>query len=283
MEYIIAKIDNDFNPSDSDWIPRVGSWCTDALNQLKLLRKVPKKRKLTVSNRIAKSKCCLDDDDLKVYDNNGCEIPRIDESYCGCNDTDSSSTGDGNESEQAIVNDGMPVDCNPNGSRTREVIDTGKVGCNPDVVALTNNTRCPRCSHTVISACDATLRRGNDERNYILADGNTIELNFDADCITIVNKEVETKYSDYYHCEVPVIPNNGILIETLTYYCMYKMLCRNYKHPVFNLMQSQYGTNPYYEWKSRMSDAKTSVLLDEQNEDNDSWRDMFYNATFPKL
>ena len=33
---------------------------------------------------------------------------------------------------------GMPYDCCPNGSRTREVIDTGKVGCNPVVYTVHN-------------------------------------------------------------------------------------------------------------------------------------------------
>ena len=78
IEHIIAKLDNDFNPDGSDWIPRVPAWCVDAMNELKVLRKVDKKMKLTVINKIAKSKCCLIDDGLKVYDSNGCEVPRAD-------------------------------------------------------------------------------------------------------------------------------------------------------------------------------------------------------------
>ena len=76
IEHIIGKLDNDFNPDGSDWIPRVPAWCVDAMNELKVLRKVDKKMKLTVINKIAKSKCCLIDDGLKVYDSNGCEVPR---------------------------------------------------------------------------------------------------------------------------------------------------------------------------------------------------------------
>ena len=51
--------------------------------------------KPTVINKIAKSKCCLIDDGLKVYDSNGCEVPRADSSKYRCNDTEStpSSTG----------------------------------------------------------------------------------------------------------------------------------------------------------------------------------------------
>ena len=95
IEHIIAKLDNDFNPDGSDWIPRVPAWCVDAMNELKVLRKVDKKMKLTVINKIAKSKCCLIDDGLKVYDSNGCEVPRADGSKYRCSDTESapSSTG----------------------------------------------------------------------------------------------------------------------------------------------------------------------------------------------
>ena len=31
VEHIIANIDNDFNPDNNDWIPRVAAWCNDAV------------------------------------------------------------------------------------------------------------------------------------------------------------------------------------------------------------------------------------------------------------
>ena len=37
------------------------------------------------------------------------------------------------------------------------------------------------------------------------------------------------------------------------------MLCRGYKHPVFNLNASQYGTNPYYMWTTLKEEAKRSI------------------------
>ena len=51
IEHIIGKLDNDFNPDNSDWIPRVPAWCVDAMNELKVLRKIDKKMKLTVINK----------------------------------------------------------------------------------------------------------------------------------------------------------------------------------------------------------------------------------------
>ena len=35
IEHIIAKIDNDFNIDNSDWIPRVAAWVIEALSILK--------------------------------------------------------------------------------------------------------------------------------------------------------------------------------------------------------------------------------------------------------
>ena len=259
VEHIIAKIDNDFNPDNSDWIPRVAAWCIDAMNQLKVLNTVSKKRQLKVVNRIAKSPCKFDKYNVKVYDNNGCELKEADINSC-C--TDSSSTG-GEEQ------------CNPNGSYTREVLYNSDA--KEDVVFTEHiNTVVERERHNV-RHINLTPRGG---RNYTLFD-NTITLNFDTDYITIVQKEVETVYSDYYHCEIPVIPNNGLLAEALAYYCMYKMLCRGYKHPVFNLHASQYGTNPYYMWEQLKSKAKTSVINSQQGEDNGEWRRFFINSMLP--
>ena len=238
IEHIIGKLDNDFNPDGSDWIPRIPAWCVDAMNELKVLRKVDKKMKLTIINKIAKSKCCLIDDGLKVYDSNGCEVPRADTSKYRCGDTESAPSSTGGQAEdespeRATNKDylGMPDDCCPNGSRTREVIDTGKVGCNPVVYTVHNNTECPRCQHEVHSHCQ-TPRGGYDKsnHNYILIGGNTIELNFNDTCITVVYKDIETQYSDNYHCEIPVIPANGKLIQGLTYYCMARMLMLSLIH-----------------------------------------------------
>ena len=68
---IIGKIDNDFNISESDWIPRVAAWVTDALSQMKVLPMTRKRRILEVSDKIAQFPCQLNTTDIKVYDHNG--------------------------------------------------------------------------------------------------------------------------------------------------------------------------------------------------------------------
>ena len=74
LQRLIGKIDNDFNISESDWIPRVAAWTIDALSQMKVLPMEKKKRTLEVSDRLAQFPCQLNATELKVYDSNGCEI-----------------------------------------------------------------------------------------------------------------------------------------------------------------------------------------------------------------
>lgn len=277
VERIIAKIDNDFNPDGSDWIPRVVAWTIDAMSQLNVLRTVPKKRRLTVVNRIARSSCLIDGKGLKVYDERGCEIPKLNGSTGGC--SCASSTGRNTDGRQA--------QCDCDASNRVSIVDTGYTG--PDIydsIALTNNTPDPTKKHTVVEEFYSAPRRGSQDRNYVIISNNTIELNYDAKYIDIKSLEVATEYSDYYKCDIPIVPNNGILIEAIGFYCMYKMLCRGMKHPVFNLNASQYGTNPYYQWMQLKDKAKAGVIIDAQKQlgDNDgtAWRSYFYNYTFPK-
>lgn len=269
IERIIAKIDNDFNLDNSDWIPRVGAWCIDAMSQLNVLNKVTKTKRLEVKNRIAINNCDITDDDLKVYDENGCEIDAADKSSCGC---ETSLTG---EQETPYEND-----CNTNGARTLEMgVERNE---HYHSMAMTTNDYRPEHWTEVHTIKLGTPRKGSDKRTYVKIDNRRIELNFDAKYITIKNKEIETKYSSTYGIELPVIPDNGLLLEALAYYCMYKFLLRGYKHPVFNLSASQYGTNPYYEWSKLKDQAKRSVLNDKFDYDTASFRSYFFDSTFPK-
>lgn len=244
VERIIAKIDNDFNPDNSDWIPRVGAWCIDAMSQLNILRTKRKKIKLTVNDKIAYSDCPINTN-IKVYDENGCEIKEINDSSNKC--CNSVSTGD-SSNENNIVTEITP--------NTINVVNTGKNNSSNYVVAETINNKYPfryNIHHYVIG------NNNEEKHNYVLVGSNKIELNFDTDCIYVETEYIETVCSELFGCELPVIPNNGLLIEAIAYYCMYKMLCRGYKHPVFNLNASQYGTNPYYMWTTLKEEAKRSI------------------------
>ena len=52
IEQIIAKIDNDFNPDNTDWIPRVAAWVSDALSQMNVLLTKRKRIKIPITNKI---------------------------------------------------------------------------------------------------------------------------------------------------------------------------------------------------------------------------------------
>lgn len=266
VERIIAKIDNDFNPDNSDWIPRVGAWCIDAMSQLDVLRTKKQKKKLTVQDRIAYSTCPLDSN-ITVYDSNGCEVKEASDSSvsscCG------NSSDDDSSSSSSVVKNITPS--------TIDVVSTGNGTAPNYVIANTINEKYPyryNVQHYIIGGhCD-------QEKTYVLADCNKIEINFDDDYIYVETEYIETKCNDTYGCELPTIPNNGLLIEAIAYYCMYKMLCRGYKHPVFNLSASQYGTNPYYMWTQLKDEAKRSLLNGDIGDAGKLFRSTLFIDTF---
>ena len=150
MGRIVGKVDNDFNISESDWIPRAAAWIIDALSQMKCLPTELKTRKVEVSGRIAIFPCQLDTSELKVYDHNGCEIKEAGVNIPCCGDVNSASSV---VKEIAVIDDS-----------NKTGVDFMKVG-------------------TIIDG---------DNRNYVVTDGNHIELNFDTDYIIVTSREVKT-------------------------------------------------------------------------------------------
>lgn len=259
LERIIAKIDNDFNLDNSDWIPRVGAWVIDAMSMLNCLRTELKRKSIPVKERIAYAPCNAFNGDFKVFDTNGCRIKEAKSSKC-CNSP--SFTGGETQTNTTGTTDYM---FNPTAEETT-------------VQAVTVNSKDYNNRYNYIN-----LKKTVQDYNYVKIDCDKIELNFDTNEIIIEYYAIATYKSTMYGCELPVIPDNGLLIEAIAYYCLYKMLCRGYKHPVFNLHASQYGTNPYYIWKELQDKAKRSVIIDEQGktiDDGGLWRSSFFINTF---
>ena len=232
---LIGKIDNDFNISESDWIPRVAAWVIDALSQMKVLPMERKRRTLEVSERIAQFPCCINTDEIKVYDKNGCEISQLDSnSSCGCN-----------------------IEVNNHSPQEIAVIDdNNKSGVNfMNVGTIVNNSN----------------------RNFVLQ-GNNIELNFNTDKIIVETLEVATYYDEYYDCEVPYIYDDGLLLEALAWYCLFKYLSRGSKHTIYDLKSTNAVINPYMQWQVLKVKAANSVKI-KLNQDK-GWRNFFYNSTF---
>lgn len=235
LQRLVGKVDNDFNISESDWIPRVAAWTIDALSQMKVLPMERKRRTLEVSNRIAQFPCTLNAEELIVYDSNGIEIPvysRIKD--CSCASRQSSSTGG-----QIGITD-----------------SSAKNGWETTQVANIVNT---------------------SGRNFVL-DGNNIELNFDTDNIEVESYEVATYHDDYYDCECPYIYDDGLLLEALAWYILYKYLSRGSKHTVFDLKSPNAAVNPFMQWNTLRPKAAASVK--GKLSGSKGWNNFFYNSTF---
>ena len=262
IERLIGKIDNDFNPDNSDWIPRVGAWAIDAMQQLNVLRKVTKQKTIKVIDRIAYVNCPINNTEIKVFDCNGCEIKQASKAKsCKC----APSTGEKVESNTEISN-------------TLNYYQTTSPNNVPDITLAESQESKDFPNRYRIHEINV---HGNDARNYVIVDCNKLELNFDTNSVTIEYKDIETIDSEAFGCCLPVIPNNGLLLEAIAFYCMYKMLTRGYKHPVFNLGASQYGTNPYYIWNQLKEEAKRSVAIQNQGDiDTHSFRSAFFIETF---
>ena len=293
VERIIAKIDNDFNPNNSDWIPRVGAWCIDAMHQLDVTMTSKVKKKLLVKDRVARSECCLSDLDLTVYDENGCIVPKAGSKSgcCGAANNGSMQSPSTGKEELVSGNTLYTIDDNSrNGEdggtqtllhrmRTHRTVELEYTNREETV-----DMRAQRINHKGYPArynvVEIYKGGGSQGRNYVVSGGYTLELNYDADYVYIEYNTIDTiKGMD--GVEYPVIPNNGKLIEAIVYYCMYKMLCRGYKHPIFNLAASQYGTNPYYIWMNTKDEAKRSVINDGINEDvSKLFRSSLFISTF---
>ena len=259
IERIIAKIDNDFNPDNTDWIPRVAAWVTDALLQLDVNLTKRKRISLPIRNRIGISQYSLRN--AIIYDKCGNRIPEAitNASDCPCNG--SSSTGDLEQTTTASATDTSETICNEDANNAPDQIVSEQIAPNKYNI------------YEFELGCDK-------QRNYVLIDDTKIELNFDTDCIQLEYDFIETQESELYGCELPMIPNDGVLIEALTYFCMYKMLTRGYKHPVMNLAASQYGTNPYYIWLQMKEQAKRSIINRNFDRDMDDNSRMFRSALY---
>ena len=251
LHRLIGKIDNDFNISESDWIPRVAAWVTDALSQMKILPSEKKRRTLEVSERIAQFPCELNATELKVYDSNGNEIKELDSSKgCNCNNNFG-------KADNCRCNTSTPVG-NTDNKEIGVFDSTNKSGVNTVLIG------------TVTSASG---------RNFVL-DGNNIELNFDTDSIVVESYETATYYDEYYNCECPYIYDNGLLLEALSWYCMFKYLSRGSKHPVYDLKSNSQVTNPFIQWSLLKTKAANAVKMDISKNKNEGWANFFYNSTF---
>lgn len=260
MGRLIGKIDNDFNISESDWIPRVAAWVTDALSIMQILPMEKKKRTLEVSEKVAQFPCKLNATSLKVFDANGNEIPEYD-------DAKSCGKGFGGGYGRCESQVGAVPHAIAEGSDA--ILSTG------GEIGITNP-----CNKTGVNVVEvANIVGSGSGRNFVL-DCDMIELNFDTDSITVESYEPATYYDEYYDCEVPYIYDDGLLLEALAWYVMYKYLSRGSKHPVFDLKSNNQILNPMIQWNYYRPKAINSVKKKLSTNTGDGWNNFFYNSTF---
>lgn len=238
LQRLVGKIDNDFNISESDWIPRVAAWCIDALSQMDIAPLERKRRKLEVKDKEAYFPCQLNMNELKVFDSDGCEIREANKYNSCCNS--------GLENKANISNSEISV------------IDTSnKTGVN----------------------FMQTVKIVPDKSNHnFVVQGQCIELNFDTDYIVVESLEVATYYDEYYDCEVPYMYEDGLLLEALEWYVLFKYLSRGSKHQVYSLTSPNAVLNPYIQWNTLR--PKAAARIKNKIFEDKGWRNFFYNSTF---
>lgn len=231
IERVLGKIDNDFNPDNSDWIPRCAAWTYDVLAGLNCLPRKINRREAIVTDQIAGFSFELDTRYLRVFDEYNVEIPNA-------KDVNNQTFMHSNFIGFSNISDDI----------------------NERVVSVESS--------------------GPNQRSYTIANGNKICLNFDTTKIYVEQLEIVTEFSEYYNCEFPLILDDANLIETISWYCMYRFLARGSKHQVFSL-NAQEPTNPYIQYIKYRNKAVASTKITLNRLANDEgWNNFFFNSTF---
>lgn len=267
LEAIIGRIDNDFNIDHSDWIPRIGIWTIAALQQIDGISTKRSRRKLGLNQGSCINILFADNrNNFKLFTEEGCEIKkaRLQDVYfnkseeCALAEQEDLRT-DYNEDYKKHVDEEL----------THRTLSIHK----QDEVNHTNPSGCKSCSF--VDKLDDT-----DSYKYY-NDGNVVYTNYYGRRIIVEYDDFEMSFNETYQCNFPIIPNIGVVVEYIIYYCMYKLLCRGYKHPVFNLSNNA-STNPYLIYKSLAGDAKRALINNNQDFDSASklMRSNFFINTF---
>lgn len=266
IEAIIGRIDNDFNIDNSDWIPRVSVWVMQILTQLDAIKHIRVRQKIKPNLGVFGTRDTIrfSEDNIKVYTINGCEIKRVDvEDFASIRE---------NCAVDEEEDKGLDSDYN------NDFLKHLDEELTPETLVVHNNQEavkdigCVTCIDTRIIANSDTYTYTKINRGF--------KTNYPGDIIIEYNSP-ELEYSDTFDCEFPLIPNIGAVVECVINFCMYKLLCRGYKHPVFNLSNNP-AANPYLIYKSLLPEAKRAVINANQNLDDaaDLMRSNFFISTF---
>lgn len=265
LEAIIGRIDNDFNIDNSDWIPRIGIWTIAALQLIDGLStsRVRKEYPLRNGSLVNKS-LSIHKDNIKLFTEDGCEIKKAPLGEVR-------PKGD----NQCAVEAADDLDADYNNDYMKHV----DMEFTPDTMVIHEED-----NHKHIG-CGGCGQGGVKNRNssiykYAYINGSYVT-NYYGRNIIAEYDDYELEYNETYNCKFPLVPNYSVIVEYIINFCMYKLLCRGYKHPVYNLSNNP-SVNPYLIYKSLLPEAKRAILNNSQNMDaaSDLMRSNFYINTF---
>ena len=218
-DIIISRLANDHNVSVVGNLPRMPTWIYQALDELKLLRSwIPVAYHTTVRNRFAtlpsEAKYIIGVE----YNNSPC----VRQNYPI------------NKSTQSLP---TPTVYDTSGGVTiRGTLES--IEYDEETNELTTNVTYPR-RYNYMTIQNAS---SNSRYTYILVH-NKLEFTFDTGDIWIYYYKFPIEYSESFACKAPLVPDNENVLEYITYSIIKHMLQRGYKHPVYNLADSNPFTN----------------------------------------
>lgn len=266
LEAIVGRIDNDFNIDHSDWIPRVGIWVVAALQQIEGISTIRTRKQIALHNGSSGDMIFFNNrNNFKLFTMDGCEIKKAPMNEVFFNKEEECAS---------IANESLNEDYNDDYKKHVDKPFT------PNTITIhkednhnKNNSGCASCLF-VDKLEDTSVYK------YFYAN-DTLYTNYYSRKAIVEYDDFEMTFNETYQCNFPIIPDIGVVVEYIINFCMYKLLCRGYKHPVFNLSNNA-STNPYIIYKSLAGDAKRALINNRQNLDDASklMRSNFYINTF---
>lgn len=246
---IIAQMDNDFGFDNSDWIPRMAMWCRSALSEIGITMELyPRFEKVHVDSE----HCFRLPDDLSkliyIFSEEGCIISKKDYmrplARGRCDYEDASVIDITNLRKNTVFSEIGEV------IRVRTKFGSMPIG------------DCKHCSSQYIYIGNRSFRlTGNHDHVFILYYSNTP--------------------SD--RAEEVRIPDIIEVVEAVKWYCLWKILGRGGKHPVYSLGGAN-QTNPQWQFMFRYKDiAKAKYIKSSMTEDvydgiTRDWVSSLYNV-----
>ena len=136
-----------------------------------------------------------------------------------------------------------------------------KIPC--DIKALEvveyENCRLPRNNSTAKTGICNVTQRLHPTAKYSLNNNGFIETTFESGEVKFHYKRLPTSYNATYNIEFPLVPDEFVVEDSISWYILYMMMAGGYKHPVFSLEAKLEHLNPFIMWETTHVKAKRRV------------------------